>query len=181
MSLSLNELSISSWQRRNFARHYPYFDSAQLTTLVGYTEATALASALQNLANKLQQGNTWYQYGTNTKAKIINIATSLAAGTQNWPTGCYGREILMYCTQDAYIQFIVVNPEYLKELVIQAATNNQKRTSSNQLLYEKEFFLPAENYKRRFLFYGYGIVYRASAVQGTLHVDIEASVAGDES
>lgn len=186
MSVSINELPYASWQKRHFATHYGFFDYASLTTSIGYTELTALVAALTNIAAGQTSGTTYYQFGTNTRNKMNPASTPIALqpyNLVNWPTGCYARNILMNCTQDCNIAFITINPEYLKEYVLQNATGGQIRATAQQLIYEKEFFLIGGDYIRRFPTYGYAMIFRAetAGTSGTLRVWIEGSVEGDES
>jgi len=186
MSVSLDELPVYSFNKRHFSTHYSFFDFASLTTATGYVEVSALSAALVNIAAGATSGTTYYQFGTNARNKLNPGSTPIALqayGTVNWPSGCYARNVLMRCTQDCHIAFITANPEYLKEYVQQAATGGQKRATSSALIYEKEFFLVAEDYVRRFPTYGYAMIFRAetAGTAGTLRVWIEGSVEGDES
>lgn len=157
----MSEEPRATWEKRFFQRHYSYRDYYQTTTSV-LTAEQALALFAQ------QDPSVFYVFGT--AAKMISV--------DNWPNNCYAREVLLYCSQDAWVRLISINPAYVQEAVLQAFTG--VAPTKSQTILEVEMFLPANTYMRFYPTYGYGIVFRADTVAGTLRIWVEGNVEGGE-
>ena len=118
-----------------------------------------------------------YVFGTNAIARLDTAGQ--AVGTVNWPTNCYAREVLCYCDQNAWVSLISVNPEYFKD-VTRNAFNPNYQISADRLILEVGQYLPAGAFVRLFPTYGYGALFRAAAIQGTITLWVSGNVEGDE-
>lgn len=186
--MALKEEVKSTWDKRYFQKRFGYREYVSKTTLV-FPEVTALGAALLEIAAGTVNGNFLYVFGTMARAKINPASPTFAAyGTVNWPANCYAREVKVSCDQDAFVGLISVNPEYLKQAVVQAYTN--VTPTASQLIFEKDVFVPASavipqvgtipNLIALHPTLGYAMVFRADTVQGTLRVWCEGNVEGTE-
>ena len=168
-AFNLFEAPGSMWIKRHM-RHYAYRDQ--------FNDETTLASQS-------------YTIGTNARA----------VNNRNWPmiddtrlTGeipagtCYGREIKLLCTEDAYFTFVCLNPRYgnrfnnylLKERTPAQAAELLVLDGILEHITEVEMFLPADDEMTFFPIWLTSIDYRWSAVEGTLYAWIEGNVEGQD-
>ena len=166
----------ATWDKRFKARHYSYRDSAVLTTQV-YTSLQTLMLAAQ------QSPLVYYVFGAN--ARIIS--------RYNWPQqgdypslpgppllNCYAREVLLLCDEDAWVRIVSVNPVYVR-LLVQGYTAAQiMALGVSPVIFETEMPLLSGDYKRYYPSMGYALVFRADTVSGTLYVEAEGNMEGNE-
>jgi hypothetical protein len=178
------EIPEATWDKRFKAKHYSYRDFHTVTTLP-LTEAQAMALALQNfLANQFST-TVLYVFGFNAQLKInLQAVPPAPYGAIAWPTpsavglGCLAREVMVFCTQDAWITIVSLNPEYLRQATLQSLTN--VAPTAPQFIIEAEQFVLANAMLTFYPTYGYAIIFRANVVPGTLRVWIEGNTEGGE-
>lgn len=175
--MSMLETPRATWEKRFFAGHYSYRDSAQVASLV-LSEAQALGLIQLALAGGLTVNAGYYVYGTNARTTISPL-TGVAYGAVAYPTNCYARRVSAVCTQNAWIKNVSLNPTYLRE-AMQYALGIPVIPSAPQLIFEREQYVPATTLVTFFPTYGYAMGFRADTVQGILTVNIESNVEGGE-
>lgn len=167
---TLQEEFRATWDKRYKQAHYGYRDFAAMTTMV-LPSATALGMGLT------QNALVYYSFGANARL-VVNLATGIPYGVVNYPINCYARDILFLCTQNAWIRFISVNPEYAKQAIAQALTHTVPTAS--QVIVEAEQYIPMGGFMRFYPTLAVAMIYRADTVSGTLNVWIESNVEGGE-
>lgn len=94
---------------------------------------------------------------------------------------CFARDVLCYTEHEAYIRFICLNPEFLRQAVIFARVPTQPVTAY-PFIWEQEKRVPDNQLRRYHPTYGLGIGFRTpvGVVPTVLEVDIEGNVEGSE-
>lgn len=180
-ALQILESLEKTWDKRFKAKHYSYRESHTVSTSV-LSELAALAQAISDLTAGLTSTAVLYVFGTNARATInpytLALPTPQSYGLTAWPTNCYAREVLVLCEQNAWVKIVSLNPEYLKQAICEAFTD--EAPTAPMFIFEKEQYIMAGNFFRFNPTYGYAIVFRADTAVGTLHVWVEGNVEGGE-
>lgn len=146
--------------------------------------------ALALAAGGLPPATIFYAFGTNARADALMSLFGANLASYLWPrtgdpfgaggsAGCFAREVLVSCDEDAWIRLVCLNPEYLRQAVLKE-TGALDVITAPMLLFENERFIPAGEIRRYFPTYGYAILFRADTVPGTLQIDVEGNVEGTE-
>lgn len=158
--------------------HFSYRDFHIVNTLP-MVELQSLALFAQALAAGQVSTAAYYVFGTNAQARLNIFATPPAPyGVAAWPATCYARDILVRCTQDAWVSIVSLNPAYLRETYLKLYTKELQ--TAPMLIAEEEQFVLANAWIRLHPTYGYALIFRADAVAGTLLIWIEGNVEGGE-
>lgn len=155
MSSTLLEFAEATWRKRLMATHYSYRDSL----LVAATPPLAAPGV--------------YVFGANART----ISTFNWPKEGDWPDArnTYAREVLIYATQNTWVQFISLNPRYLI-----LATQQKPLVGIPPIIAEQPMFIPAGGTIRFNPTYGVSMVYWFNTVAGMMVVDIEGNVEGTE-
>ena len=176
----------SIWDKRFKARHYGYRDSFSVATsvlvyfqaldyLYGYLVAGTLPAA--------QDPVVLYPFGT--VARALN--------KRNWPQvgdfasgvlvprgHCYAREVEVYVTEDTWVRFVSLNPEYLI-LLAQGYTAAQiLELGVTEAIVEVEHFCPASSMRTFYPTYGLYLAFRGDSAAGMIYITVEGNVEGGE-
>ena len=168
----------ATWDKRYKQRHYAYRDFHQVTTTV-LTSVQALALAAQ------QNPSVYYVFGTNAKntAPITfpsGVTINPSATALNWPTGCYGREVMVNCDQDVWVRLVSMNLMYLI-LKAQGLTDAQiAKKGVPKTIMEMEQFIPSGDYIRFYPTLGVAIIFRANTLSSTLNIWVEGNMEGTD-
>jgi hypothetical protein len=154
----------ATWDKRYKQRHYSYRDFHTATT--SGSPAT-------------------YTFGTNARA-ISKV---------NWPAmgdfvgqpgpgalACYGREVEVQCTKDAWVVIVSVNPRYLTMLALgYTATQIAALVPAvPATITEVAMFVPQGSTRTFYPTYGSAIVFYQDSESGTIRIWIEGNVEGTE-
>lgn len=177
--MSLLEDPRATWEKRFHQTHYSYRDFHQVNTQV-LAELVAVGLASQTPPSAL----VYYLFGTNARAGIGAGPTP-----QNWPlygdhayvggAGCYARRAMILCTENAWIRFISLYPEYLRQATL-LASGGITRTTVSRSIMEEEMYVPANTLLTFNPTYGIAIIFRADTLIGSLNIWIEGNVEGTE-
>lgn len=159
----------ASWLKRYLQRHYAYRDSHRKTTTV-LTALQALGLYAQSSASVL------YVFGTN--ARTINIRNWPLQGDHGWALSCYAREVMFLCDQDVWVRLISINPEYLRQYVVNLGGG--PTVTAQGVIVETEVFIPLNTMVTLHPTLGYAVVFRADSVTGTLDITVEGNVEGSD-
>lgn len=178
----MSEEPRATWDKRFKARHYSYRDCHTVATTVT-VELLALAQALASLAAGQVSTALLYVFGANARLTLNPYTLALPTGPQGygaiaWPIQCYAREVKVLCTEDAWVKFVSLNPEYLRQATVQSLT--KVAPTAPQLIFEKEMFLPADDEITFYPTYGYALVFRGNTASGALYLWAEGNTEGDE-
>ena len=168
--MSIQEEFRATWDKRYKQAHYGYRDFAAVATMV-LPSATALGMGLA------QNALVYYSFGANAQL-VVNLATGIPYGVANYPANCYARDVLFLCTQNAWVRFISVNPEYAKQVIAQALT--KVVPTASPVIVEAEEYIPQGGFMRFHPTMAVAMIYRADTVMGTLDAWIEANAEGSE-
>lgn len=159
------------WEKRFWATHYSYRDFTQATPMVLTADmALALYAA----------GNTSVFYNFGANARLVSVYNWPNIGDFIFARQCYAREVFVYSEAEAYIRFVCLNPEYVREATVAARTG--AAVVAPQVIVENERRIPAFADRRYFLTYGIAIIFRTPAgeIPGVLDIDVEGNVEGGE-
>ena len=186
--MALYEEPKATWDKRYKQKHYAYRDFEQRATRVLTAAEIAAINVLINSYVTNPTSANWgallaylallippvggivYLFGTNASA----------ISTVNWPTGCYGREVMVNCDQDVWVRIVSVNLYYL---ALKAAGKTDAEIATlgiPQTIIEAEEFIPKGAYITFYPTLGAAIIFRADSVAGTLNVWIEGNVEGTD-
>jgi hypothetical protein len=179
-----------TWEKRYKQRHYSYRDFHQSTTQVLTQTQVNMLIAQALAANQLPPATIFYRFGDNARADALMNLLGTNFASYLWPrtgdpfeagltAGCFAREVLVTSDQDVWIRLVSLNPEYLRQAVLKE-TGALKVITAPMLLFENERLVSAGDAKTYYPTYGYGIVFRADSVQGTIEIDVEGNVEGTE-
>lgn len=177
----MSEEPRATWEKRFQQKHYSYRDFHTVATTITL-ELLALAQALTDLVAGLTSTAFLYVFGTNARATINPYTLALPVpqpyGLTAYPSQCYAREVKVMCTEDAWVKIVSLNPEYLRQVTLQAFT--KVVPTDPMLIFEREMFLPANEEITFYPTYGYALVFRANTLAGTLYIWCEGNVEGGE-
>lgn len=131
-------------------------------------------------------GMYFWPYGPPIIAPLLPSAPAAGdpfgpnATTTGYPH-CFARDVLCYTEHEAYIRFICLNPEFLRQSVIFARDPTQVVTAY-PFNWESERHIPAGQIRRYSPTYAFGIGFRTpvGVVPTVLEVDIAGNVEGTE-
>ncbi len=180
------EILRATWDKRFKQRHYSYRDSFSVeTTVLGGLPALGLVA--QYLAEgtlpAAQDPVLLYPFGT--VARSIN--------NDNWPRvgdfasgalvprgQCYAREVMVYVTEDTWIRFVSLNPEYVILLGHGYTAAQIAALGVAQVIIEVEHFVAADDKDTFYPTYGTHIAFRADLNPGMIYISAEGNVEGGE-
>lgn len=190
--------------KRYMQTHYSYRDHHTVATLVfvggelqesgAILAALAAGTPLENLTTMVYRFgdnaranwmmNTMYQtYGVNEAyhlwPRVGDRIRQGASGLEPIITTTYARDVVVHCDQNAWIKFVSINPEYIRQSLL-ASFKALPQTVAPQLLFEQEQYIPANTLCRFFLTFGYAVIFRANTVGGTMRFWCEGNMEGTE-
>lgn len=180
--MSILEEPRATWEKRFEAKHYSYRDFHRPATVVmsGVPNALLDPTGEVDAFSRFTALNTTVYYIFGNNARGNSPANWPRLGDHEYARTAYAREVLVMCDEDCWIRFVCMNPEYVRQAVLAAATG--VAPSASMLIYEEPMFIEAGVYMRFFLTYGYAVVYWAapSGVAGTLSIWCEGNAEGGE-
>ena len=174
MSLALYEDPRSSFDKRFFASHYAYRDFYSTTT--GEDPTATTASYVFGLAARAVHVQNWPMIGDTRLSNEVPAQTT------------YAQNVMIQCTEDAYILFYCVNPRYLRlytkylleQLTSVRAVARLAEQGISSTITEIREFIPANALITFKPTRGVAITFYQSTASGTIRIWAEGNQEGLE-
>ena len=174
LGMNLFETIESTWEKRFFASHYAYRDFYSTTT--GEDPTAATASYVFGLAARAVNARNWPMLGD------TRMGNELPA--QN----TYARNVMVQCTEDAYVMFTCLNHRWLRlyikylimNLTVAAATARLATEGVSSTITEVPQFIPANAMITFRPTLGVAITFYQSTASGTIRIWAEGNTEGME-
>ena len=162
--MALYEDPQATWDKRFKARHYAYRDFHSATT--GPVPAVYVFGTN---ARAISRWN-WPQFG--------DIPPGVIPGGNRMP--CYAREVKVLCTEDCWVVFTSVNPEYVRLVEMDYTGDQIAAYGVPMTVTEVPQFLPADEQITWYPTYAISVAWYQATVPGVIYIWAEGNTEGGE-